>query len=221
MDFAKAFKFPFDDPDWIKKIGILGLITLIPMVGTFVLIGFALETARRAIRQDPQALPELDFGGQLGLGFKGFLISLVYTIPAFLLYIPVIIATVVMTSGSGSDSSSSAGMLTIVMVCCDGLLLLYALVVAVVMPAAIGNFLSTGELGSAFRFGEVISLLRAAPGAYFMVLLGAVVANFVASLGMIACGVGLLFTFPYAMVAAYHLYGQAYRVALANGALSS
>ena len=220
MDFAKAFKFPFEDPDWIKKIGILGLITLIPLVGTFVLLGFGLETARRAIRQDPQALPELEFGAQLGLGFKGFLIGLVYAIPAFVLYIPVIIATVVMTSGSG-DSSSNASMLTIVMVCCDGLLFLYALVVAVVMPAAMGNFLSTGEIGSAFRFGEVIGLLRAAPGAYFMVLLGAVVANFVASLGMIACGIGLLFTFPYAIIATYHLYGQAYRAALANGALSS
>ena len=77
MDFAKAFKFVFDDPDWLKKIGVMALITLIPVVGTFVLMGYALETAQRVIRQDAEALPNLDFGAQLGLGFKGFLIALV------------------------------------------------------------------------------------------------------------------------------------------------
>lgn len=215
MDFAKSFKFVFEDPDWMKKIGLVSLITLIPVVGTIVLMGYALETARRVIRQDPEPLPSLDFGAQLGLGFKGFIINFVYAIPMFLIYLPVIIATATMSS----DSSELPALVMGLMFCCGGLMLLYGITLAVVLPAAIGNFLATGQMGAAFRFSEIIALVRAAPSAYLMVLVGTIAANFIGSLGMIACGIGVLFTFTYAMVVAYSMYGQAYRVSIANGAL--
>lgn len=215
MDFAKSFKFVFDDPDWIKKIALISLITLIPVVGMFVLMGYALETAQRVIRQDPEELPNLDFGAQLGLGFKGFLINLVYGLPMFVLYLPIIIATATM----GNESSDLSPVVIGLMFCCGGLMFLYAILMALVLPAANGNFLATGQMSSAFRFSEVIALVRAAPSAYLIVLVGAIAANFIASLGMIACVIGVIFTFSYAIVVTYHLYGQAYRVAIANGAL--
>lgn len=217
MDFAKAFTFVFEDADWLKKIGVMALISLIPIVGTLVLIGYALETAQRVIRQDPVALPDLDFGAQLSLGFKGFLINLVYAIPLLILYLPVMIATI---STANSDSGNISPIMGVLMFCCGGLMFLYGIAMAVALPAANGNFLATGQMSSAFRFSEVIALVRAAPGAYLMVFLGAIVANFIASLGTIACVVGVLVTFPYAMVATYHLYGQAYRASIANGALN-
>jgi hypothetical protein len=215
MDFAKSFKFVFEDPDWLKKIGLVSLITLIPVVGMFVLMGYALETAQRVIRQDPEALPALDFGAQLGLGFKGFVINFAYGIPMFLLYLPVIISTATMSSDSGDLSPLVMGL----MICCGGLMFLYAIALAIFLPAAIGNFLATGQIGSAFRFSEIIALVRAAPSTYLLVLVGVLAANFIGSLGSIACGIGIIFTFSYGMVVAYHLYGQAYRVSISNGAL--
>ena len=106
MEFGKAFSFVFEDPDWFKKIAIAALVGLIPVVGQFVLIGWALETAKRVIRQDPNPLADLDFGSQLGLGFQSFLVGLVYAIPAFLIYIPMFVIPFLV----GDTSSDTAGL---------------------------------------------------------------------------------------------------------------
>ena len=217
MDFVKAFTFIFDDPDWIKKVGIVALVSLIPIVGSLVLLGYALEAGQRVIRQDAQLLPDLDFGAQLGLGFKSFVIGLVYAIPAILIYLPMVIVPIALSSGENSDTANTA--VLGVMVCCGGLLLLYGILMMVLIPAAHGNFIATGQLGAAFRFGEIFSLLRAAPGAYLMVLLGGLIGGFIAPLGTIACGVGVLLTAAYVSIVMGSLYARAYNAAIANGAL--
>lgn len=216
MEFGKAFSFVFEDADWFKKIAIAALVGLIPVIGQFVLIGWALESAKRVIRQDPTPLADLDFGAQLGMGFQSFIIGLVYSIPAILLYLPAIIVPFLLGDGSSSDAAATA--VTIVMVCCIGLMVVYALLMVVVLPAAQGNFLASGRLGAAFNFSQVFGLLRASPGAYLFVLLGGVIGGFIAPLGSIACGIGVLLTSAYAMLISAHLTGQAYRAAVANGA---
>ena len=37
MQIGKAFSYPFDDPDWMKKIGIAAAIMLIPLVGAIAI----------------------------------------------------------------------------------------------------------------------------------------------------------------------------------------
>ena len=39
MEFSKAFTFVFSDQSWIKKILILGLVSLIPIIGWMGYIG--------------------------------------------------------------------------------------------------------------------------------------------------------------------------------------
>lgn len=56
-------------------------------------------------------------------------------------------------------------------------------------------------------------MVRAAPSAYLIVLLGSIVAGLVGSLGIILCVIGVVFTYAYAMVVNAHLWGQAYNVA--------
>ena len=211
MNFGKAFAFVFEDPDWLKKVAIAALVGLIPIVGQFVLIGWALETAKRVIRQDPAPLPDLDFGAQLGTGFKSFLVGLVYAIPAILLYLPMFIVPFVFADSS-SDAAGTAA--TIVMLCCGGLMALYILAMVFVLPAAQGVYLAAGRVGAAFNLKQVFGLIRAAPGAYLIVLLGGMAAGFIAPLGSIACGVGALLTSAYALLINAHLLGQAYRSAV-------
>lgn len=215
MDFGKAFTYIFEDPDWIKKVLLAALFSLIPIVGTFVSMGWSMEAGQRVIRQDAQSLPEVDFGKHLGQGFRVFLIYLVYSLPLIIFYVPIILITAL--AGQG-DNTTMNSLIVIISLCCGGLMLLYGLVLMVVLPAAMGNFLATDQVGAAFRFGEVIGLLRAAPGAYLMTLLGGLVAGFIASLGTIACGIGVLATAAYAAAVMGHLYGQSYRAAIANGA---
>lgn len=215
MNFGQAFTFQFEDPDWAKKIIIPALISLIPIVGQIFLIGWLLSITRAVMRNDPRPLPELDFGKQLGDGFKAFVVALVYSIPAILMSIPVVIVSVLATEG-GMDEETLSVVMPLVSVCCNGLIFLYSLVMALFIPAAYGNMIAKESLGAAFRFNEVWGLVRVAPGAYLLVLLGALVSSLVAQLGLIACVIGVVLTYTYAMSVNGHLYGQAYNEATRN-----
>lgn len=215
MNFGRSFSYQFEDPDWAKKILIPALIAIIPIVGQIFLIGWLLNITRAVIRQDPRPLPELDFGKQFSDGLKGFVVALVYSLPAIVMSIPVGIVTG-LAGQSGMDEETLNVVLPLVTVCCNGLIFLYSLVLAFVIPAAYGNMISKENLGAAFRLSEVFALVRAAPGAYLLVLLGSFLAGLLAQLGLIACVIGVIVTYAYAMSVNGHLYGQAYNEATRN-----
>lgn len=210
MDFGLAFTYPFKDPDWLKKIAIMGLVGLIPIIGQFVVMGWAYEIARRVIRGDFQPLPELDLGEQLSKGFQTWLIALVYAIPMILALIPLAIADTLATNAGSEAQNILAGFT----VCCSGILFLYGLFMGLILPAAYGRFADKGNLGAAFQFGEVIGLVRSNPVVYLIVLLGYLVAGFIAPAGTILCIIGVVLTATYAQATIFHLIGQAYRQAL-------
>lgn len=217
MDFGKAFAYVFDDPDWLKKVGIAGLLMLVPIVGQFFVGGWALETTRRVIRRDEYPLADWsDFGGILVKGLQVFVIALVYALPIILVSACSGGLNVMLSEG-GDDTMVTVA--TIVSLCLSCVVLLYAIFLALVVPAAMGNFAAKDQLGAAFRFGEVIGLVRAAPGPYIMAFLGSLVVGFIASLGVILCVIGVVFTSAYAAVVNGHLQGQAYNAAIeAQGA---
>lgn len=215
MDFGKAFSYPFEDPDWAKKIIIPALITLIPIFGEIFILGWMLDIVRRVIRRDPTPLPELDLGRQFVDGLKALVVGLVFAIPILILELPTIILSVNSSSGN-MDQQTANGLITIVSLCCGGLVIIYALLMAFVTPAAYANMVAKDQLSAAFRFSELWTLIRANPGAWLMVFLGVLVTGFIAPLGTIACVVGVLLTATYAMVVNAHLYGQAYNASVQN-----
>jgi hypothetical protein len=181
------------------------------------LIGYGLEVTRRVIRHDPRPLPDVAFGESLSAGFKSFIIGVVYGIPMFIIYLPIMIATFMIDPNG--DPSQAGPVFTAIALCCGGLMFLYGIVLWIWLPAAQGNFAATDSLGAAFRFKQVFALLKAAPGPYLMVLLGGIIAGIISPLGSIACGVGVVLTGVYAVVMVGHLTGQAYQAAIANKAL--
>jgi hypothetical protein len=209
MEFGRAFSYQFRDPDWLKKLIIPGLVTLIPLVGQFFIMGWMLETTRRVIYREMDLLPELDFGANIGKGFKAFLITLAYTIPIFVIMLPFILISSLGTT-LDLDESTMSTVVMVFSVCCGGLAIIYGIVVGFVMPAALGNFVVKGQASAAFKFKEIIALVKAAPVAYLLTLVGGWIAGFIASLGSVACGLGVLLTMPYSMSMMGHLYGQAY-----------
>ena len=96
------------------------------------------------------------------------------------------------------------------MVCISGFVFLYAILIGIFVPAALGNYAAKGEVAAGFRFGEVYGLVKAAPAAYLMVLLGGFLTSLISSLGVIACVIGVFFTIVYAGAVNAHLAGQAY-----------
>ena len=219
MDFGKAFTFPFDDTDWARKLIIPALISLIPILGQIFLIGWMLDIARRVIRRDPVPLPDLNFGEQLAEGFRGFVISLVYAIPVFILIAPIVISSIAVTD-PGVNQDAAATVVSVISLCCSGLMLLYSLVLWVVLPAAYTNAAVKESLGAGLNFREVFGLIKAAPGPYLLALVGTLIGGVIAPLGSILCLVGVVLTYAYAMAVTGHLYGQAYRTATENQGLS-
>jgi hypothetical protein len=171
-----------------------------------------LEVARRVIRGDTVPLAGWDdFGGTLILGLKAFVISFVYAIPIMVFSIPTLAPAL-------ATSEETRTVLAFLTTCCSCLIVLYALLLALIFPAALGELAATDSLGAAINPSRILELLRANFGAYLIAWLGAIAAGFVGSLGVILCFVGLLFTMAYAYAVIGHLYGQAYKQATAAAA---
>jgi len=213
MDFGLPFTFEFNDQEWIKKIAIAALISLIPIIGQIYLLGWGLEITRKVINgENSPLIPETNFGGFLGSGFKAIIIALVYSIPIILFTIPITIASSTLPSAD-LDENTIAVIISAVSLCCGSLIFIYSLVLGLMLPAAFGNFAAKGNISDGLRFVEIFGLVKAAPVPYLIVLGGGIAASFVGSLGSIACGIGALLTMAYAMLINGHFYGQAYRQA--------
>jgi len=205
MDIGRAFVFPFEDSDWVKKLVVIAIISLIPVVGQVWLLGWSTEITRRVIRKDTVQLAGFDdLGDQLVLGLKAFVIGFVYAIPMFIFASPIPLSSVF----AGSDSADTV--IPLVSVCCGCLLLIYGILLAFIIPAAFGELAATDQLGKAIHPGRIFELLRGDFGAYIVAWLGAIVAGFIGGLGIIICVVGVIFTMAYAYAIIGHLYGQAY-----------
>lgn len=216
MDFGRAFSFVFDDEDWIKKVGIGGLLSLIPIIGIFVVLGWGLEITKRVIKGDAEVLPDwTDFGGYLTKGFLVFLIAFVYTLPVLLIQgcssLPFLF--------ENADDTLYT-IFTIVTICFGCFTALYSLAAYLVLPAAIGRYAATDELAQAFKLGEIFKTVRDNLGTYGLVLLGGIVASLVSSLGTIACVIGVIFTMVYGLAINGHLWGQAYNVSAKSATAS-
>jgi len=205
MDFGLAFSFPFQDEEWVKKIVLTAVISLIPIIGQFAILGWLVELARRVIRGDAEPLPDwADFGGILVLGLKMFAIGFIYAIPLMFIAFPMAIFDALI------DSDSAVALYTIVMLCFSCFAIIYGLALAFFFPAAVGELAATDDFGAAINPTNIIAHIRAAPSAYLLAFLGTIVAGFLAGFGIILCFVGIIFTTVYAYAVQGPLYGQAY-----------
>ena len=208
MEFGKSFSYVFEDEDWVVKILLAAVIAFIPIVGALAVAGWGVEITKRAIQKDPELLPGWgDFVNYLIKGLVVILIGFVYMLPVILVQI-CSNGTFLLGQDSGEDGLILLA--NIVMVCFGCLSFIYSILVFFLIAAAIGRYADTGEIGSAFQFGEVFATVRAAPAAYLMVLLGGFLAGMIAFVGLIACVIGVFFTAAYANAINASLMGQAY-----------
>jgi hypothetical protein len=206
MDLGLAFSFPFQDKEWVKKVAIAAVIFIIPVIGWIIVFGWAIEITRRVIRASEETLPDWnDFAEYMMLGFKGFLIALVYSIPIMLLTVPVFFL-------SWFDTDLG-GVIAILSLCTSCISFFYSLVFGVALPAGFGILADSDNLADAINPSKIFEVLRAAPSAYVIVLIGGFIASIVSGIGVIACFIGVLFTTAYALAIQGHLIGQAYNEA--------
>jgi len=111
---------------------------------------------------------------------------------------------------AGEDAQEISSALSAFLGCLN---FLWSIVMGLFLPAAIARFAVDGKLSSAFRFGDVLNLVRNHIKEYLIVLVMSWVASLVGGLGLLVCGVGWLVTAPYSTWVTNHLYGQAYLAA--------
>ncbi len=212
MDIGKAFSYVFEDERWISKVLIGGLILIVPILN-FAVFGYVLKVAQNVAQGNSRPLPE--WGGELGdhfmRGLYWIVIQLVYLLPAMLLYGLFACVLVGVGSATSDRSSDGAGALGALSACLLPLVFLLGLAGAVLAYAGIARYAATNSLSEAFKFAEVIALLRNNLGDWVILLLIVILAGIVGQLGLIACGVGVLFTSFYAQCITGHALGQTIR----------
>ncbi|MGC9335756.1 MAG: DUF4013 domain-containing protein [Anaerolineae bacterium] len=215
MDIGKAFSFVFEDEQWIVKIliaaGILLLgvlfswVVLVPIVlAAAIIAGYSFEITRRVIQGDPNPLPEWDDWGKLiSEGLQVIVIAIVYALPA-------IIVSLCLGIPAGVFADQAEGLSSVLSILSSCLNILWAIVISIVLPAAIAFFAAEGQIGAAFRFGEILGFVRDNFVTYLITFVMSWVASFIGGLGTIVCGLGVFVTAPYGYMVTGHLYGQAY-----------
>ena len=141
-------------------------------------------------------------------GFLGMVISLVYVLPVIVLVLLMSLITAGAAAAGGEEGGGAAAALSL---CLFPIIFIGGLICGVAALTAVARYLATDTLSEAFKFGEVFASLRANIGAWVMLLLVAILASFVASFGIIACGIGVLFTSFYAQCVIGHALGQTIR----------
>jgi hypothetical protein len=200
IDLGQGFRFVVEDPDWIKKILIGGVFTLLSplLVGAVFVMGYCVRLIRRVAAGNPRPLPEWDdLGGLFGEGLRALVIYLVYVLPVAI--IPLVFGVVVamtsagLASGSGSRGASDAfgAVLAVGAMGVYAITAILMLALSLYVPAALARFAMLERLGAAFEVAENLAFIRRNLGNYAMTLLLYLLGSFAAQLGVILCCVGI------------------------------
>ena len=212
MKFPKSFTYIFEDPDWLSKIILPMLCSLIPIIGPLVMAGYTLHLIRNVANREPLPLPELDFGKDLARGFKWFVVMLIYAIPLFLL------AALMIIPVSVSSNNESAPVLAILLsILCGGAIIAYFIVLWLFMPVAQAHFAMQETISSGFAVTKFAKMFSKNITEWMLVLAGGLLAAMIAPVGSILFFIGALITSTYAGLMISHLIGQAYSVSTQGG----
>jgi hypothetical protein len=211
MDFSLALSYPLRAPEWGRKILLAGLLSLIPVLGPVLVLGWSLGITRQVITQGLPTLPEFDLARDLLRGLKIWGIGLIYGLPILVVVVPLGIGFGVTLL---TDDGQAATILALTALCMVALLIVYSLMVSLALPAAYVNFLIHEEqFVAGLNIKEIMSLIRRRPEAYFLVWIGGIMCAFITLFGLAGCVIGVMFSGSYALMVMAHLYGQAYREA--------
>lgn len=203
MDLGRAFGYPFKDPNWIVKLLIGGVLSIVTL--GILPIGYTVRVIRSVMQGNEETMPEWDdFGGDLIRGIMVYVGSLVYFIP--LILVSCCIGLI------GAVSEDLAGVLNCLFA---PIAFVYSIAASLALLPAVLQYAATDDFsGSYFNFGARFSEITASLGNLVMLVIYVWIVQFavgiVATIGLIACGIGLLVPFVGYVIGGHLLaqYGQ-------------
>ncbi|HEY66837.1 MAG TPA: DUF4013 domain-containing protein [Thermoflexia bacterium] len=229
MDIGKALGFVFEDEEWVSKILLGALITLIPIFGGFALMGYAIALIRNVMAGEPRPLPVWDDLGRYFMdGLTFWVATLVYALPSLILICPVMMVWLLPALAGENENlmkilTGISGLVSVGLGC---LALLYGILLALLTPVLQIRYAETGELGACLRFGDIFRFLFDNIGSIIIaqvlmwvagVIIGSVVSGLAGALSIVpicgwilAAALGLLMlpVGVWLMAFSGHLYGQ-------------
>ncbi len=199
IDFGRAFRFVFDDPDWVKKVLMGSLFTLLGVfvIGGVFLAGYIARLIQRAARGEARPLPDWDDLGDLfssGLRILGAYLAHLFVV--LLPLLGVAFFSIVLAGGAASASQEAAeglGTLAgIAMLGAYAFMMLGMLALLVYFPAALTRVALSERFGAAFEVQANIAFIRRNPMNYMLAIVFYLVANFAAQFGVLLCCIGVL-----------------------------
>lgn len=216
MDFGRGLAYIRRDPDWIIKVVLGSIISLVPILN-FAATGYVLNTTRNVAQERETPLPDWgqNFGDHFVRGLFGVVIQFIYAIPIIIvgcLYVATIAGTAAAT-GSNQDGSAIGAGLSLSTLCLMPLMGIASIVCGTLGWIAMTRYAITNDFSASLRIGEVLGEFRNNISAWISVIIMMMIAGF--AMGIISiftCGLGLLLSF-YASLAGAHWTAQAYYAA--------
>jgi hypothetical protein len=185
--------FNFSDPKCFNSLLFGSLLSLVPILGAIMVVGYHVEYVRKILtRDEPEKIPDLSSVSVervLELARKGlnfFLGLLVYTVIMgvmdVLIFLP-FIGSAAMVLSKMKDSDGAAGCLAVLTAFVIPLSLIFLVGLAFSMVLPILQILyarSSLGFGDSFQVGEAISLIMSDLGGYFTSVIALFVAGLVA-----------------------------------------
>jgi hypothetical protein len=213
MDIGRSFTYMFEDRDWVKKIFIGGVVSLIPIVN-FAVTGYFIEAIRNTAEGRELPLPEWDdFGSKFVKGFMVSIAIFLYALP-LMLVMGIVLSPIIITMAGSSDSDAAANVASSSLIMCNSLLYMYMIPFVFILTAPIIQYALTEQFGVFFHLGDIIAFIKANLGGYIIALVVSIGTYYVAQIvGGIGCCIGIFFTFMWAMLVSANLLGNLARQA--------
>lgn len=195
---TEAFVWPFRDPEWPAKIAIIGLLLLIPILGSINGLGWMLAALDR-LRAGDDRLPPANLS-YLRRGLRLFVVNLGYYLGllliAALVYVPAVVVLTNQGQGAAQAALVSVGLALLVL--SFSVVSLGYLAITFATPSIVLATSRGGIVGGL----NVVSVVRMARRSLVNALIAGlmlIAAHFVASLGLLVCVLGVLFTNAYGL----------------------
>lgn len=191
-NLSQAGSFLFDDKDWIQKllIGVAFMFLSIAFVGLPFLLGYLLQLSRRSAAGEKLPLPDWnDLPALLGKGLMFLVVYLIYAVPL--------------------------GILALLFLLIPGIgwflaVTLPPLALLVAMPYLTVNFARHGDIGIAFDINGLIEFVKTNLNSVLICAVVSYLFFLISLFGVLALVVGILFTYYWALLAAFYLFGQVF-----------
>jgi hypothetical protein len=200
-DWGETISWPTRDPGWMGKVVLMGLISLIPIIGQMCLFGW-LMAALQNLRDGRQELPPAGFDF-LGRGVNLFVVWLVYVLGLCVVLVVLFgLAIAIIAAGSNSSSGATGALGSLLFLLGYAVLLIGILALYFLLPAVVLQT-ERGGIGAGLNVGQVIAIARSNGSVTLLAGLMTILAYIIGGIGGVLCGIGAILTiaYGYAMLA--------------------